>query len=387
MEPIWEYTIKLIRFVLNGDVPELPEDIDFEQLFAFGKSHGVENMLYVGLRDLHIDVPEETMQKFKTAYEMQIMVEATQALELEAISEAFEEAGIDHVPLKGSVIKYLYPMPDYRKSGDIDILIRPEDEKEVKRILLNNGYTVDEHDDMEIHDGYRKPPFLLVEIHTKLVEKNNRSFEFLSHIWDNALPKKDTEHCCELDKETLYVFTVAHLCKHIKNSGAGIKFICDIWLLKKEINFNEQLLSKMLLEAKLSEFERMASELAEYWFGESSQCAEDTDVLQQFVLTSGCFGNKENHKAIRESDIDNNAFDVTVYRAKRIINNIFVPYSDMKRTYPILKKVCILLPVMWVVRVIDKALHEKSIREMAQTSIRIDIDGTKKYNKLWKAVN
>ncbi|MGN0161970.1 MAG: nucleotidyltransferase family protein, partial [Candidatus Ornithomonoglobus sp.] len=117
MEQIYDYTIKLIRYVLNGDVPELPENVDFEKLFAFGRSHGVENMLYVGLRDLKINVPTEIMKQFRTAYEIQIMVEATQALEYECLCEIFEEADIDFLPLKGIVIRNLYPMPDYRKSG------------------------------------------------------------------------------------------------------------------------------------------------------------------------------------------------------------------------------------------------------------------------------
>ena len=45
MEKIYDYTIKLLRYVLKGDVPDLPNDVDFEKLYEFGRSHGVENML------------------------------------------------------------------------------------------------------------------------------------------------------------------------------------------------------------------------------------------------------------------------------------------------------------------------------------------------------
>ena len=64
MEKIYDYTIKLLRYVLKGDVPDLPNDVDFEKLYEFGRSHGVENMLYVGLKDLKIDVPKDVFQKF-----------------------------------------------------------------------------------------------------------------------------------------------------------------------------------------------------------------------------------------------------------------------------------------------------------------------------------
>ena len=76
-------------------------------------------------------MPEKIDALFAEDYDANIMLEATQALELENLAEEFEKAEIDYMPMKGSVVKYLYAMPDYRKSGDIDILIRPEDKKRI----------------------------------------------------------------------------------------------------------------------------------------------------------------------------------------------------------------------------------------------------------------
>lgn len=357
MEPIWEYTIKLIRFVLNGDVPELPENIDFEKLFAFGKSHGVENMLYVGLRDLHIDVPEETMQKFKTAYEMQIMVEATQALELEAISEAFEEAGIDHVPLKGSVIKYLYPMPDYRKSGDIDILIRPEDEAKAEEILFKFEYKKREYEqEYDVHSEYNKPSFLMVELHRQLVGTGERTYVFCKGVWDFVTRANDNKNTClyMMPNEYTYTYLLAHLCHHLYQGGAGIRLITDIYLLKQKKNLNENIVKKHLKKANLIKLNEMICSLNDKWF--SDKYVENYDIaeLENIVLSGGSFGNKEMQEVMLNSDTNMNKFVWIIYK-------MFPPVHRIRRRYEVVGRKPWLLPVFWVYRLFDILLFDRKV--------------------------
>ncbi len=364
MEPIWEYTIKLIRFVLNGDIPELPEDIDFEKLFAFGKSHGVENMLYVGLRDLHIDVPEETMQKFKTAYEMQIMVEATQALELEAISEAFEEAGIDHVPLKGSVIKYLYPTPDYRKSGDIDILIRKKDENKVKVLMKSIGYTLEKEDDNhEVHVAYIKPPFIEVEVHRRLTEKISRASKLCEKPWKYAY--KESNHCYKFSNEFFYVHLLSHLCKHLYLGGAGIKLICDFYIILLKAKIDTQSLNELLKKSKLANLNKMVIGLVDKWFENGEKISKDIYVLEEIVLTSGSFGTKENRAAMVSSGSKMN--DI-LWMLKRI----FPPITVLQYRYPVVLKRRYLLPIIWIDRIIDLLFLD---REFTKKKINTKFNG------------
>ncbi len=44
-----------------------------------------------------------------------------------------------HVPLKGSIIKNMYPSIDMRTMSDMDILIKREDAKKVHDILIEMG--------------------------------------------------------------------------------------------------------------------------------------------------------------------------------------------------------------------------------------------------------
>ncbi len=357
MNLVWEYTINLIRFVLNGDVPEQPENIDYEELFAFGKSHGVENMLYAALRDLNIDVPEETMQKFKTAYEMQIMVEATQALELEAISEAFEKAGIDHVPLKGSVIKYLYPMPDYRKSGDIDILIRPEDEEKAEEVLFKFGYKKREYEqEYDVHSEYSKPPFLMVELHRQLVAKSERTYAFCKEVWNFVTHISDNKITClyMMSDEYMYTYLLAHLCHHLYQGGAGIRLIMDIYILKSKNKLDNNILNKYLKKANLTELDAMICGLNDKWFNEIYIENYDVIELESIVLSGGSFGNKEMQEVMLNSDTNMNKFIWIIYK-------IFPPANRISRRYKIIGRKPWLLPAFWIYRLFDIVLFDRKV--------------------------
>ncbi|MDD6483349.1 MAG: nucleotidyltransferase family protein [Clostridiales bacterium] len=386
MEKIWEYTIKLLRYVLNSDIPELPEDIDFEQLFAFGESHGVENMLYVGLRDLKINVPPDTMAKFEEAHDMAIMIEATQALELESISEAFEKAGIDFVPLKGSVVKYLYPMPDYRQSGDIDILIREEDENRAQIIMIENGY---EHLDKQhpLHREYKKQPYYYVEIHKQLVAGDNRAYPAFSDIWSLLKQSKPGSHRYVMDNELLYTFTIAHLCKHIHNNGAGIKFVMDIWQLLNKHTYGEQKLSDMLKRANIIDFEKWARELALCWFGKETTSDPTVCALGTFIIESGSFGNNNQHKQIRASVATKGFVAKVKYKLRCVWTNTFLPFRAMKKQYPFLDKYKFMYPITWGMRIVRIAVKEKkNLYNLAHSAAYVDESKSKPLQELWEAV-
>lgn len=343
MEQINKYTIKLIRYVLNGDMPTLPENIDFEALFAFSKSHGVENMVYVGLRDLKIEVPETTLKKFKDAYESSIMVEAVQTLELEAISEIFEEKNIPHIPLKGSVVKYLYPMPDYRKSGDIDILIHREDEHKIESIMKEFGYTSDEDfEGHDVHYAYKKPPFMEIEIHRRLVRESNRASDFCMKVWDNVHRKDGTEYSYLMSNEFLYVYLMAHLGKHIYSGGAGIRLISDIWIMRNKTELDMTLVKKYLKEANLVEIDKMVVGLVNRWFADTPG-DENTLILEKVVMTGGSFGNAETRKLITDNDPNNK-------KGKNFIKMLFPSAKSMYGKYPVLKTKKYLLPFIWIHR-------------------------------------
>ena len=58
----------------------------------------------------------------------------------ETMQAILEEACIDHIPMKGAVIRALYPQMWMRTSCDVDILIHEEDLDRATKAFVAHGY-------------------------------------------------------------------------------------------------------------------------------------------------------------------------------------------------------------------------------------------------------
>lgn len=59
----------------------------------------------------------------------------------EQLSQQLTAHGIAHMPVKGYYLRQLYPVPELRTFGDIDILIHPEDRRKAHQLMMALGYT------------------------------------------------------------------------------------------------------------------------------------------------------------------------------------------------------------------------------------------------------
>lgn len=63
-------------------------------------------------------------------------------VDFETLSKEFTVRGIAHMPVKGYYLRKLYPVPELRTFGDIDLLIHREDRQKVHELMLSLGYSV-----------------------------------------------------------------------------------------------------------------------------------------------------------------------------------------------------------------------------------------------------
>ena len=71
------------------------------------------------------------------------------------------------MPLKGAVLKDLYPKHDMRQMADNDILFDVTCQKEIRDYFVSHGYEVISYAKGN-HDVYEKPPVYNFEMHTAL---------------------------------------------------------------------------------------------------------------------------------------------------------------------------------------------------------------------------
>src|SRR5271154_3921469 len=123
-----------IRELLRGPV-------EWKSLFELADQHGTQPLLYAALSDIADEVPPEPMHSLQQSCQSNTVKALLVSRELIRIVERLTELGIDVMPYKGPALaEVVYADIALRKSGDIDLLIRPPDVTRVRDAVGQLGY-------------------------------------------------------------------------------------------------------------------------------------------------------------------------------------------------------------------------------------------------------
>ncbi len=176
-----EYLIRLLANVVAGKpLPESDDNIDLLKVYEIAEKHSVQTTAYYGIKKLQCAIPSETLSKWEEAHLRGLSTSIRFKAELNNVCDMFTKEKLVHVPLKGSIIKNMYPSIDMRTMSDMDILIKHEDAKKAHDILIGMGYTCDTYDTSH-QDVYFKDPIYNIEIHTSLFDDGDGG-DFLPRI-------------------------------------------------------------------------------------------------------------------------------------------------------------------------------------------------------------
>lgn len=339
----WEYLIHLLNAVIKNETPsEMPENLDFNELFKLAASHTVANTAFYGIEKLTRKPETALYSKWAEVRDKEIVKDLSQIVEIEDVSEKLAAAGVRFIHLKGAVLKYLYPQSDFRTMSDLDIYIDKADAEKAGAILLENGYSAHSLE-AGIHDVYYKEPIYNVEIHTGLFGYDGNQFNpIFENLWEKATSEDGKKY--ELMPEYFFAFLLAHGMKHYSTGGSGIRCFMDIYVYRKALGDKLKLDDVYKLFESVNEREMCEDfiALSEVWF-EGRETNKKLDEMAEYIIRGGVYGSFENY---------------TLYGMKNkgkwgfFFQRLFPTFEFMKEHYPILRKVPILLPFCWVVRMI-----------------------------------
>lgn len=336
---------RLFAFAADG-VPceELKnEQIDYSALYKFSKAHSIVNTVCYALEKLNM-LPEEYAAPFRRELKIGRAREAVQELELEEISAQLESRGIKYMPLKGSVMKHLYPRPDLRSMCDLDIQYDTSRKNELDEIMLPMGYEVAEVSGTDgVNISYIKKPFMYIEFHGVLMDTDIPLYNsYFGTDFERTVP--DSGCRCKYTDEDFFVFMAAHLAKHYFLGGTGLRSLADIWLyLKKKPELNTDYIFGELKKIRLDEFIRIIIGINKVLF-EGKEPDESQKAVINYILGSGTYGTMENHSA---ESVKNRS------KLKYLLGRLFPDRRFMAINYPVVDKCVLLLPLFWVVRLVS----------------------------------
>lgn len=121
---------------------QLASPINWASLLDLAEQHGVAPLLCQNLSPIENEVPAEPMGSLKQSYQTNLHKSLILAGELIRILNRIDALGIEVMPYKGlTLAETMYGNMALRQTGDIDLLIRPQDFPQIKSAVRELGYT------------------------------------------------------------------------------------------------------------------------------------------------------------------------------------------------------------------------------------------------------
>lgn len=370
------YCIDLIRCLMQEkDIPEIPEGVTLEELYEFSKLHGVESMVLHGLEQLDINIHQPVWQEWYSHANMLLTQSIVQLAERDLLFTALPAAGIPILPVKGCWLKEQYPDIDYRQMSDLDILIHPEDADKAKLIMEQLGYKP-ENDPSDNHDGYVKPPYMGVELHTSLLPKDDARCGYYHTVWEKCISAEGFPGVFRLKPEDEYIFFLVHLYKHVYYAGTGFRPFLDCVVYRKiwpnmDRDYLHQEYKKLGLEAFAAEVEQ----LSDCWFESGGEIPAALSKIADSIITGSVYGTAGQEFQLNMERMYEKYGSRFVAHLVYWLYRLFAPLEEMEPQYPILGKHPWLLPVFWIVHLVQKVTREP--RELLQHFSKVNKAGEK----------
>lgn len=359
------YLLHLLSCGLKGEKPmEKPEGVSFEHIFDLAFKHSVANLAYYSVEKLEHQPEESLKRKWKQVRDKAIVKGITQLYERDQIITALTQAGINICPLKGCLLKEMYPQQDMRMMADLDILMERGKAEQVREILNSMGYKTKLEYDLG-HDIYYKEPIMNVEMHHVLVDQEAVWEELLTYYkddWKRLAADSENPHLYHMTWDDFYIYLIVHLSKHYYSGGTGIRSIMDIhiFLTQHEKDLNQAYLKAELEQMKLWEMKEKCEKLAAVWFS-SEKPDETLSEMTEYIVQSGTYGSLQ--KAVSHR-VEKGVSEAGNSKFRYLFRRLFPSLEKMKRKYFILKKYPILLPACWFWRFIICVFDERKRKNL-----------------------
>jgi hypothetical protein len=347
--------LSLLLSGLTGSEPVLPEDFSMDDAYRVAEKHQVLPLIYYGAMNHPTLGSHPVMARFFERACTYISHSANQQEKVEEICRRLDKAGVDFMPLKGTILKSFYPSPEMRVMGDADILVRMEDYPTIAPIMRSlPGLAMPESD----HEyTWMLPGKVTVELHKRLIPSYNEDYyAYYGDGWRLARPVAEGSHRFEMSREDTLIYLFTHFAKHYRDKGAGVKYVVDFFVYRRacpeiDLKYVEGEMKKL----RLWDFYCNVMRLVDVWF-EGAPTDEKSDFLTHKIFDDGVFGKEENGIVSTGVKLSKSTGAV---KQKRMLQLVFPGYRSMCGKYPVLKKWAILLPIFWIWRILDAVLSHK----------------------------
>lgn len=371
----------LLNCAVNERIPEeLPHDVDFEGLYKISKFHSVSAMVSYALDKggylSETYMSQDLIQKWAMARIHAMRKNLMYDAEREQILQWMEEQGCWYMPLKGVILKEMYPDVGMREMCDNDILFDKKFREQLKECMVKRGYKVSSYK-VFIDDVYMKKPMYNFEFHTELFNDSMlpKWFDYYKNVIERLKKDADNMFGYHFNNEDFYIYMIAHGAKHYRESGTGIRFLADqnVYLRHKNDSMDWKYINEQLIKLEIEEFEKDSKELSKKIFDASVDLVEFLNFdkkeckMLSYLMNSGTYGTITNKVKNELSDINEEAEKINLWaKINYLFGRIFPGMEHMKKFEPFIYEHKWLIPFFWIYRIAIRAPFMKSKSILAE---------------------
>lgn len=330
---------------------------EWERVLALAERHEVLSLLENILESDKLSEEQQQTVQFKTAKTVHTAIQL-QVLN-ERLTTMLDKEGIQAITLKGCAVARFYPVPEFRKTTDIDLFVaNEEDAKRAVQILSKNGFKPSGKWHANHHFVLVSEKKEVVELHTAWADafKDKRLNRYLEKF-----QKESNQHCQLVEWQGLkfYAYETAwqgfylmiHMLQHFVGSGFGLRNLCDwvvLWENCDDVKARKDFW-KMVCESGTIEFTKAITSICIKYLGldqKKSPVPEKCHIDQQLVdallrdiLDAGEFGYSESERMV---GMDGNSLMAYVREF----------HHQMHINFPKAGKIIFFWPVLWIATLI-----------------------------------
>ena len=385
--------LSLLSYELFRLAPKAEDGTDWADVLREGERHAVSALLYTGMKKIG-SVPENLLDAVCETAATSSQMSEYMLDQQHKIIDLLEKAHIPCAILKGTSVACLYPHPELRVPGDIDILTDENRVEEACTLLTSAGFAFTH--DAQKHCCFEKQG-VSVEVHRMVAvfpdtEKGKFAAQFMQQALHNtASVRLGGFSFPVLTGKYQLIALLAHMEQHLTSGGIGLRQLCDwavtVNTLRSEIDDG---MTALWAQCGLLNFAQIVTKICEEYLGlpafSWTADADEAlaDALMQDILEGGNFRSQDSQRPFGgvltdAYNVDNSAKTSTLHSYFQYIRKrIGYDYPWAKGPFWLLV-FGIFYPARWTVRML--------LGKRKKFSVKQALSSARKREKLLRQLN
>lgn len=340
-----------------------------KQIQELAKRHKVLSLLYGAWED-DLQVQQISRQTVQQSYHLLFFSHY--------VIQLLAGHNIPAVLLKGSAAAQFYPVPELRKSGDVDLLLENEAQVEAAwTCLREHGFMRENGQEACHHIACESPEHICVELHSSMVEP------FDNAKTNERIKKQQAECFSHIEQKPLMGLTLPvlenpyhayhlllHMLQDFLRAGFGLRLLCD-WVTFWEHGCSREETLTFLRLVRASRIEGfaiaitavciqylgLASERVLFWKTQIQELPpEQVEALLDEIIEAGEFGALDDSRMV-------------TMRGNHLVDYVREFHHQTMLTYPKAGRFPILFPFLWIGMLCGFLYRNRTLRGVSSVQV------------------